>query len=471
MTKEKTLFRRLGRRRGRGAFGGGALFDDLHRPDRALVEGEQRQRKGQLTENVGRRQIRGDDEGDDDKIAALGVELIGGDDADATEQGQDHRQLEGDAEGQHQLHHQRQIVLDLGQQLDARLPRPAHLLHAQRKPRQHRPDHEIDHHRSHQEEHRGGDQIRQERLLLVAVKAGRDEHVDLRGDHRERNEGAAEGCDLELHDEIFEQARVDKFRILRTGDPDVRPSENVVDLLGEEETTDHRDDECSRRLDQPRAQLDQVIHQRRLGRLDLLLFVFVAHAGRSVLSGCAVCAAGSLFAGSAPAGSRSLRSTAATGAAISAEGAASLTAKPPSSGGSAFGSGSVFGSGLASSERSISLLVASRSLRTSLSGSKLFTSCAISSTCFFRSAISASRIASWNWFWKSAAMPRTLRVYWPSVRNTPGSSFGPITISATTPISRNSLQLMSNMKTLRTPRPPAACLAGRGDRREGAASA
>src|SRR5580704_16905697 len=61
-------------------------------------------------------------------------------------------------------------------------------------------------------------------------------------------------------------------------------------------------------------------------------------------------------------------------------------------------------------------------------------------------------------------MPRTLRVYCPSVRNTPGSSFGPITISATTPISRNSLQLMSNMKTLRTPRPPAACLAGRGER-------
>src|SRR5580698_5355726 len=48
-------------------------------------------------------------------------------------------------------------------------------------------------------------------------------------------------------------------------------------------------------------------------------------------------------------------------------------------------------------------------------------------------------------------MPRTLRVYWPSVRNTPGSSFGPITISATTPMSRNSVQLMSNMET---PRPP-----------------
>ncbi len=49
-------------------------------------------------------------------------------------------------------------------------------------------------------------------------------------------------------------------------------------------------------------------------------------------------------------------------------------------------------------------------------------------------------------------MPRILRVHCPSVRMTPGSSFGPITISATTPMSRNSVQLMSNMKTTLRPR-------------------
>src|SRR5271163_95263 len=58
-------------------------------------------------------------------------------------------------------------------------------------------------------------------------------------------------------------------------------------------------------------------------------------------------------------------------------------------------------------------------------------------------------------------MLRMLRVYWPSARMTPGSSFGPITISATTPMSRNSVQLMSNIKTLR---PLAGAVA---DRREG----
>src|SRR5579883_3004600 len=43
-------------------------------------------------------------------------------------------------------------------------------------------------------------------------------------------------------------------------------------------------------------------------------------------------------------------------------------------------------------------------------------------------------------------MDRTLRVHWPMVRMTAGSSFGPMTTSATMPMSRNSVQLMSNMK-------------------------
>ena len=54
-------------------------------------------------------------------------------------------------------------------------------------------------------------------------------------------------------------------------DPDERPDQHVVDLLGEEEAEREHDAERDQRLDQPRAQLDQVLHQRRLGRLDLLV--------------------------------------------------------------------------------------------------------------------------------------------------------------------------------------------------------
>ena len=94
----------------------------------------------------------------------------------------------------------------------------------------------------------------------------------------------------------------------------------------------------------------------------------------------------------------------------------------------------------------------STSLRTLAIGSKSakpLAASVISSTDFFRSAISASRIASWNWPWNSAAMRRILPMYWPTVRSTAGSSFGPMAISATTPMTTSSLQPMSNMRQVR----------------------
>ena len=63
------------------------------------------------------------------------------------------------------------------------------------------------------------------------------------------------------------------FEFSGAGDPDERPHQHVVDLLGEEEAEDERNAKRQQRLDQPRAQLDQVIHQRRFAGLD----VFVAH--------------------------------------------------------------------------------------------------------------------------------------------------------------------------------------------------
>ena len=69
-----------------------------------------------------------------------------------------------------------------------------------------------------------------------------------------------------------------------------------------------------------------------------------------------------------------------------------------------------------------------------------------SSKDFFRSAISASRIASLNWPWNSPAILRALPIHWPIMRSTPGSSFGPMAISATTAMTSSSLHPMSNMK-------------------------
>ena len=68
-----------------------------------------------------------------------------------------------------------------------------------------------------------------------------------------------------------------------------------------------------------------------------------------------------------------------------------------------------------------------------------------SSKLFLRSAISASRMASWNWPWNSAAILRALPIHCPTMRSTPGSSFGPMAISATTAMTAISLHPISNM--------------------------
>src|ERR1700761_3598467 len=82
---------------GGGAFGGCALLYPAHRPDRAFVQSDERHRERELAENIGRRQNRGDHEGDDNEIAPLRLELVGGDDADAAEQRENDRKLKRDA--------------------------------------------------------------------------------------------------------------------------------------------------------------------------------------------------------------------------------------------------------------------------------------------------------------------------------------------------------------------------------------
>src|SRR6185312_1796974 len=113
--------------------------------------------------------------------------------------------------------------------------------------------------------------IRQEGLALVAVEAGRDEHIELAGDNRERQERRAEHCQLQLGDEIFEQRRVDELGVLRPRHQDEGPDQDVVDILGEDEAEREHHAEGEQRLDEPRAQLDQVLHQRGLGGLDVLV--------------------------------------------------------------------------------------------------------------------------------------------------------------------------------------------------------
>src|SRR6185437_13497989 len=426
---------------------------------RAFVKRQQRQRERGLAQHVGRGQDGRDDEGDHNEIAALVAQLLRGDDSDPPQQGQDHRKLECDAERENQGHHQRQIFADLGQQLDLRGVFAGGLLHAERKPHQHRQHHEIDQHRAEHEEKRRRDQIGQESAALVLVKAGRHELVDLRRHDRKRDEARAEQRQLQMGDEQFQQRGVDELGIIRARDPDIGPHQHVVDLLGEEEAKDEGNAEAEQSLDQPRAQLDQVIHQGRLAGLD----IFGAHDALASL-------ATSAF--TAPAGSTSAWTSTWTSVrgviASGSPGAACASASTDVSGAGRTGVG-VTGSmvaTVASLEGSASpnpeVVGASMGLSTSSRRSEVVTSfCSdvmilplarpdaasrTSSKLFLRSAISASRMASWNWPWNSEAILRALPIHCPTMRSTPGSSFGPMTISATTAMTAISLHPISNMK-------------------------
>src|SRR5438445_9029182 len=180
----------------------------------------------------------------------------------------------------------------------------------------------------------------------------------MRYDQRERNESRPEHRELELHDEIFEQAGIDELGV-RARHPNERPGQHVVDRLGEEEAADKRNAEGDQRLDQPRTQLDQVFHQRRFGRLDLLLVVLAAHAG--LPSGLAASASAVAGSGAADAG-----------AATSVPGATAGSAPA----GEVLGSAATGGLGeaapaLSTIALSICCCVLSNSRLTSLTGSKL----------------------------------------------------------------------------------------------------
>ena len=68
-----------------GTLGGYTALHQPHRPDRAFVQRDQRQSERHLAQHVRRGEHGGDDEGNDDEVAALRFELFGSDDADPAE--------------------------------------------------------------------------------------------------------------------------------------------------------------------------------------------------------------------------------------------------------------------------------------------------------------------------------------------------------------------------------------------------
>src|SRR5579885_476833 len=395
----RSTWRRIsGRCLGGGLFRLVFLLGHLHEPDRNFIEEQRRNRERELTDDVGRRQHRRHHEHADDRITPLLLQPSRIGHADARKHGQNHRQLERDAEGEDQRHNQREIFGNAGQERNRRLPVAARLLHAQEEAHRERHRDEIHERSAEQKTKRRRNQIRQESRALAFIEAGRDEHINLRRDHRERQECRTEQAELDLREQEFLRRGVDQLDLgVRARGKLIRKKKNVVDLLRKEEAEEKHQEERNQRLDEPRAQLDQMLDQRRLAGVDFI--IFGGHAPRS----------GSDFGLPAP---------------------AALSGLP----GSAMLNGS-----------STAFRISSPVFFTSSSAVPAVASFKSFSASFFISASSISRMALENWFWKSLASLLSFPRFCATARTTPGSSFGPITTSATMPITRSSLQPMSNM--------------------------
>src|SRR5262249_4506624 len=120
-------------------------------------------------------------------------------------------------------------------------------------------------------EHRCRDEIGTKCLTFVTIKARRHKLINLHGHHRKRQKRRAKHGQFDLGDEIFEQRCVDKFGVRGPGDPNERPNQNIIDLLGEKKASDEHHQKSRKRLDQAAPQLNEMLHQGRFGRLDVLL--------------------------------------------------------------------------------------------------------------------------------------------------------------------------------------------------------
>src|SRR6185369_1016579 len=89
-------------------------------------------------------------------------------------------------------------------------------------------------------------------------------------------------------------------RFFRPNHAHIRPSQNVVDGAGEIEADDKGGQEGVERPNDASPELDQMVHQRRLGGVDLLLAHSAALLRAADRSGSPSIAAGAELAGSGP---------------------------------------------------------------------------------------------------------------------------------------------------------------------------
>ncbi len=121
--------------------------------------------------------------------------------------------------------------------------------------------------RADEEQDRRREDERKEGAPLMAVEARGNEHPDLGGDDGKREANSGKHPNLHIGEERLVERCVDEMGIglalqrLRQG-----LGQERIDVFGERKADDEAHRKRNHRPNQPLAQLDQMIHQRRFGR-------------------------------------------------------------------------------------------------------------------------------------------------------------------------------------------------------------
>ena len=118
-------------------------------------------------------------------------------------------------------------------------------------------------------------------MALVLVEARRHEGIDLPSDHGKGDEGGAEHGELQVGEELLQKMRRDELGLVGPHHAHEWPDQHIVNVVGEIKAHHEGDQKGDDGLDEPRAQLDQMLHQGRFGGFD----VSVGHAAPPVLRG------------------------------------------------------------------------------------------------------------------------------------------------------------------------------------------
>jgi len=103
----------------------------------------------------------------------------------------------------------------------------------------------------------------------MLVKAGRYEFIKLNRNHRKSHTARTKHAQFDIGEKLFQKMGGNQLGIIRADNIHERPGQNIVNLVAEIKTSAKRHKKSHHRLDEPRTQLNNMVHQRRFAGVNV----------------------------------------------------------------------------------------------------------------------------------------------------------------------------------------------------------